>query len=153
MMNINTRTYIKQNFPDVSFAAIKNIDDEWMIIGKFCQVTPMKPGVWDLYICNNKNFNGGLGQRKVNNIARELQKHLLNRTLTICDGEAFVTLYGTEVISQNLKLLGIRRKRQVDPKVMEKLRKHRKQKTKKHSLAVGLPKGDISQITRKLSNG
>jgi hypothetical protein len=124
-MNINTKAYITQSFPDASSAAIKCIDDEWMLFGKFCCVTPMKPGVWDLWICNSNNLYGGLGQRKVNNIVRELEKTLLNRTLTICDGEAFVTLHDTELISQNLKLLGIRRKRRVDPKVMEELRKLR----------------------------
>ena len=127
-MNINTKAYISKSFPDVSLASIKCIDDEWMIVGKFCQVTPMKPGVWDLFICNPQNLYDGLGQRKVNYIARELKNTLLNRTLTICDGEAFVTLHGTEVISQNLKLLGIRRRRRVKAESMESFRKHKEKK-------------------------
>jgi hypothetical protein len=134
-MNINTKTYIAQSIPDVSFAAIKCIDDEWIIIGKFCRVTPMKPSVWDVWICDSNFPDAGLGQRKVNNIVRELEKTLLNRTLTICDGEAFVTLHDAEVISQNLKLLGIRRKRRANPKLMEELRKRRLGKDSDRSAA------------------
>jgi len=127
-MDINTRSYITRSLPDVSGAAIHKIDDEWMIVGKFCQVTPMKPGVWDLFICNPQSLYDGLGQRQVNYIAHELKKSLLNRTLTICDGEAFVTLHGTEVISQNLKLLGIRRRRRVKAESMQNLRKLKEKK-------------------------
>ena len=146
-MNINTKAYISKSFPDVSSASIKCIDDEWMIVGKFCQVTPMKPGVWDLFICNPQNLYDGLGQRKVNYIARELKKSLLNRTLTICDGEAFVTLHGTEVISQNLKLLGIKKKRVDSPETREKLIKriNHAKKTRPKRVAT-LPKGQSRSL-------
>ena len=120
----NTKAYIESEFPNVSRPSIKCIHDEWMIVGKFCQVTPMAPGVWDLFICNRDDFDAGLGQGKVNNIVNALKSHRQEAMYTVCNGEAFASLQGKEIIEDNLRLLGIKVKRKIKPETLEKMKKN-----------------------------
>ena len=97
----------------ISKTAIRKVDDEWRIVGKFCFVTKDDDGdVWDIWICSPSNLSAGLGRRKL--------KHILSgfnlptgEGFYEATGEAWGKVRGTGIILQNLDLLGIRKKRQL----------------------------------------
>ncbi len=87
---------------------------EWGITGKFCRVTP-EGNQWDVWLCNPKDIAAGIGTGKRNNIVEalgtDLNWHLLDR-------EAWA-IVPKERILDNLKALGIRRKRIVSDEQKE----------------------------------
>jgi len=94
----------------ISKSAVKQADDgEWQVIGRFCKVS-FDDAAIDLFICNPKDMVNGIGQKKVNNIIRGL-KSSVNVKFTELDGEAWAKVADKAVITDNLKLLGIRKKK------------------------------------------
>jgi len=114
----------------ISLKSIVRRDDEYVIQGKFCIIAPTGKNRWNIWICNPDDLYNGLGQRKVRNIAAKLFKSAVGMTFTELTGEGYGVVAGTKLILQNLKLLGIRKKRQVSPEValknMERLKEARK---------------------------
>ncbi len=105
----------------ISKTAIRQVDDEWRVVGKFCYVTKDETGdTWDIWICSPSNLVAGLGRRKVRNIISRLEsctgEHFHELT-----GEAWGKVRGTEIILQNLDHLGIRKKRQISEEQRRKL--------------------------------
>ena len=103
----------------LSRKAIIERDGEWVIQGKWCIAAPEADGIWDLWLCHPQDMAAGLGQRKVRNTLKTLQKSILAlktstgtafRELT---GEAWGKVAGTTLILANTAVLGIRRKRKV----------------------------------------
>ena len=87
---------------------------EWGITGKYCRITPLDGERWDLWLCNAENIEEGLRPRRLSNIIRILSEKMpatgLFRELT---GEAYTQHASTELILNNLALLGIFRKKQI----------------------------------------
>ena len=100
----------------ISSTVIQLRYDEWVIKGKFCIVAPDDEdgGVWDIWICNPDDIAAGLSQRRVRNITQALEStgKMEFNELT---GEAWGKVRDKEVILNNHKLLGIRKKRQITP--------------------------------------
>ena len=99
----------------ISKTCIKQADDgEWQVIGKWCKVSFLdnNPDHLDLFICNPKDMFNGLGTRKLKNIISGLSGACKTR-FTEVDGEAWGIVADKAVITDNLKLLGIRRKKVV----------------------------------------
>ena len=100
----------------ISKTAIQCIDDEWQIKGKWCYVAPddNNGNVWDIWLCNPNDIAVGLSQRRVRSINHALEStgKMEFNELT---GEAWGKVRDKEVILENLKLLGIRKKRIVSP--------------------------------------
>jgi len=105
----------------ISKTAIQCIDDEWRIKGKWCYVTPddEQGEIWDIWICNPENIAAGLSQRRFKSII-----HALESTGKVgfneLTGEAWGKVTDKSLILENLKLLGIRKKRQVSPEQISK---------------------------------
>jgi hypothetical protein len=83
----------------------------YMIQGKYCWIQYGGDGWWNVFICNSTNLAAGLGQRRVNRIARILSESPTTIAVRMLNGECDVWVQGTDLILQNLKLLGIRKKR------------------------------------------
>jgi len=97
----------------ISKTAIKQRDDgEWQVVGKWCAVSFDDDGSIDLFICNPKDMVNGLGQRKLNNTISGLKSKPTTK-FTELDGEAWAKVADKAVILDNLRLLGIRRKKVV----------------------------------------
>ena len=105
----------------ISNTAIQRFDDEWRIVGKWCYVaTDDEIGdVWDIWICNPNDIAKGLSQRRVRSIILALEStgKMKFNELT---GEAWGKVRDKDVILENLKLLGIRKKREVSPEQARK---------------------------------
>ena len=87
---------------------------EWGITGKYCRITPLDGERWDLWLCNPKNIAAGLGARRLNRIIRILSgKMPATGLFTELTGEAYTQHATTELILNNLALLGIFRKKQI----------------------------------------
>ena len=96
----------------------------YMIQGKYCWIqTAFDRGddIWNIWIGNPFDMAKGLGQRKVRNIARVLDETCVKTAYRELDGEADMWVVGTEGILQNLKLLGIRKKREISAGQREKM--------------------------------
>ncbi len=106
----------------ISLKSIVRRDDEYVIQGKFCVVAPIGNNKFDIWICNPDDLYNGLGQRKVRNIAAKLFKSEVGTTFTELTGEGYGVVAGTEIILQNLELLGIKKKRQISPENAVKLK-------------------------------
>lgn len=108
----------------ISKKAIVSRSGEYVVQGKFCVVAPKGNNTFDLWICNPDDLCNGLGQKKVRNIIRSLQKSTVGIEYRQLTGEADAKVQGTELILQNLKLLGIKKKRQISTETAEKLKAH-----------------------------
>jgi len=99
-----------QSFPMISPTAIQERDGEFVIIGKFCLIASLGGNRWDVWLCNPKNLIKGLSTRKLNVLLENLQQEA---GFTVLVGEAYTKVQGTELIENNLDLMGIRKRRQI----------------------------------------
>ena len=113
-----TKFELVQIFPKISPTAIKERDGEIVIIGKFCIVASLGGNQWDLWICNPKDITKGLTTRKIRILLRNLAQEASFTELT---GETYTNLQGADLISNNLDLLGIRKKRQLSEDQLQKM--------------------------------
>ncbi len=113
-----TKDDLLKIFPTVAPSAIKKIDDEYEIVGKFCRVIMFDDGTIDLWLCNPTDMFNGLSKRKLNSLVYALEvpvESTFNDTTTkpisfsVLDGEAWINLDLPDLILENLKLLGIRK--------------------------------------------
>jgi len=117
-------------FPAISSTAIQERDGEYVIVGKFCIITSQGGGRCDVWLCNSKDLAEGLSTRKLNILLKKLR---LKEGFTVLDGEAYAHCRGKKLIENNLKLLGIRKRRQITEKSRKKLvEQARKLKERKH---------------------
>jgi len=119
-----TKDDLLKTFPTVAPSAIKKIGDEYEIVGKFCRVIMFDDGQIDLWLCNPTDMFNGLSKRKLNSLVSALEvpvESTFNDTTTksisfnVLDGEAWINLDLSDLILENLKLLGIRKKRELTP--------------------------------------
>lgn len=122
-----TQTEIYNAFDGkLSRSAIKERDGEYVIQGKWCIAAPEEGGIWDIWICNPKDITAGLGQGKVRNILKTLQKSILALGTTVkssfkeLTGEAHGKVVGTAEILANTAVLGIRRKRKISQEQIDR---------------------------------
>jgi len=101
--------------------AIKNIDDEWQIVGKFCRVSVMD-GLIDIWLCSPGDMVSGLSPMKLTYMLKGL-KTSQEAKLTELDGEAYIQTRDKRDVLQNLSVLGIKRKRHVSEETVERLRR------------------------------
>ena len=106
----------------ISKTAIIKRDDEWIVKGKHCTLSLEDNYTIDVWICHPADLYSGLGQRKVRNILRILEKSPVGVQFIELTGEAHAKVQGTELILQNLKLLGIRKKREISQQTAQQLR-------------------------------
>jgi len=99
----------------VSRSAIRQESGEMVIRGKWCEITQVGDRL-DVFICNPDDMQAGLGQRKVTNIVRALEKTAQEGVFTVLNGEAYTQGLSVEIVCQHLSLLGIRKKRRVSEK-------------------------------------
>ena len=109
----------------IAKSAIQNIDDDWLVVGKYCRVGLDEDGQIDVWICNHKDIPAGLGTRKVKNILSSLNLTVKTPFMEL-NGEAWMKTRNKDLILRNLKLLGIRAKRQLSPEALEILRERMK---------------------------
>ena len=124
-----TKTEIFNFFEQkISKTAIKQCDDEWRVVGKWCYVALMENGWIDVWICNPKDLTNGLGQRKVNNIDSRLNPSMYER-VERANGENWYQTRDKNFVLLNLGIFGIRKKKQMSPEFMfkqaERLREYR----------------------------
>ncbi len=119
-----TKDDLLKTFPTVAPSTIKKIDDEYEIVGKFCKVIMFDDGTIDLWLCNPTDMFNGLSKRKLNSLVYALEVPVgstFNDTTTksisfnVLDGEAWINLDLPDLILENLKLLGVRKKRELTP--------------------------------------
>ena len=117
-----TKDDLLKTFPTVAPSAIKKIGDEYEIVGKFCRVIMFDDGTIDLWLCNPTDMFNGLSKRKLNSLVYALEvpvESTFNDKVTkpisfsVLDGEAWINLALPDLILENLKLLGIRKKREL----------------------------------------
>jgi len=117
-----TKDDLLRTFPTVAPSAIKKIGDEYEIVGKFCRVIMFDDGTIDLWLCNPTDMFNGLSKRKLNRLVSALKvpvESTFNDKVTklipfnVLDGEAWINLALPDLILENLKLLGIRKKREL----------------------------------------
>ena len=117
-----TKNDLLETFPTVSPSAIKKIDDEYEIVGKFCRIIMFDDWQIDLWLCNPANMSKGLSKRKLNNLVSALEvpvestlndKVIKPISFSVLEGEAWINLDLPDLILNNLKLLGIRKKREL----------------------------------------
>ena len=117
-----TKNDLLKTFPTVSPSAIKKIDDEYEIVGKFCRIIMFDDGQIDLWLCNPSNMVKGLSKRKLNSLVSALEVPVESTfrdkvtkpiSFNVLEGEAWVNLDLPDLILNNLKLLGIRKKREL----------------------------------------
>lgn len=112
-----------------SSSAYRCIDDEWQVAGKFCRAVYLGNGHWDVWLCNTADLDAGLSQRKIRSIAAGIAENGPVaggfRELT---GEGVYQRMLTAHLLQNAPLLGIKRRRSVNPeriqRVLEISRRH-----------------------------
>jgi len=117
-----TKNDLLKTFPTVSPSAIKIIDDEYEIVGKFCRIIMFDEWQIDLWLCNPTNMVKGLSKRKLNSLVSVLEvpvESTFNDQVTkpipfsVLEGEAWINLDLPDLILNNLKLLGIRKRREL----------------------------------------
>ena len=117
-----TKIDLIKTFPTVSPSAIKKIDDEYEIVGKFCRIIMFDDWQIDLWLCNPANMSKGLSKRKLNNLVSALEVPVESTfrdkvtkpiSFSVLEGEAWINLDLPDLILKNLKLLGIRKKREL----------------------------------------
>ena len=117
-----TKDDLLKTFPTVAPSAIKKIGDEYEIVGKFCRVIMFDDGTIDLWLCNPSNMVKGLSKRKLNSLVSALEvpvestfndKVIKPIPFNVLEGEAWINLDLPDLILNNLKLLGIREKREL----------------------------------------
>ena len=117
-----TKIDLLETFPTVSPSVIKKIDDEYEIVGKFCRIIMFDDWQIDLWLCNPANMSKGLSKRKLNNLVSALEvpvestfndKVIKPISFSVLEGEAWINLDLPDLILNNLKLLGIRKKREL----------------------------------------
>lgn len=132
-----TKSEVLMLFPTVSPSVIKKIEDEYEIVGKFCRVIIFDDGKIDLWLCNPKKMFNGLSKRKLDSLVKALEvptKGSLNDqtkesiSFTVVDGEAWLNLDLPDLILNNLKVLGIRKKRELSISQRQSLVKRLKKK-------------------------
>ena len=100
----------------ISETAISRRYNEWVIKGKWSIVSAWEDGWIDIWVCDVKNLpRGMLGERKLSNIQRGLLKTSAKLDFCRLTGEGYTQTRDKEVVLQNLKLLGIRKKRTLPP--------------------------------------
>ena len=117
-----TKNDLLETFPTVSPSVIKKIDDEYEIVGKFCRIVMFDDWQIDLWLCNPANMCKGLSKRKLNSLVSALEVPVESTfrdkvtkpiSFNVLEGEAWVNLDLPDLILNNLKLLGIRKKREL----------------------------------------
>ncbi len=109
-------------FPTVSPTAIHDTGGSYEIIGKFCSVVVFENGKIDLMLRDTSDPEKGLSKRKLKSLLSVLEvptkSSFSDQTkkpiaFTLADGEAWINLELPDLILNNLKVLGIRKKRKV----------------------------------------
>ena len=117
-----TKNDLLETFPTVSPSVIKKIDDEYEIVGKYCRIIMFDDWQIDLWLCNPANMDKGLSKRKLNSLVSALEvpvestfsdKVTKSISFSVLEGEAWINLDLPDLILNNLKLLGIRKKREL----------------------------------------
>ena len=117
-----TKNDLLRTFPTVSPSVIKKIDDEYEIVGKYCRIIMFDDWQIDLWLCNPTNMAKGLSKRKLNSLVSALEvpvestfsdKVSKSISFNVLEGEAWINLDLPDLILNNLKLLGIRKKREL----------------------------------------
>ncbi len=117
-----TKNDLLKTFPTISPSAIKVIDDEYEIVGKFCRIIMFDNGQIDLWLCDPSCMAEGLSKRKLNSLVSALEVPVESTfrdkvtkpiPFNVLEGEAWINLDLPDLILNNLKLLGIRKKREL----------------------------------------
>ena len=117
-----TKNDLLETFPTVSPSVIKKIDDEYEIVGKYCRIIMFDDWQIDLWLCNPANMFKGLSKKKLNSLVSALEvpvestfsdKVTKSRSGSVLEGEAWINLDLPDLILNNLKLLGIRKRRKL----------------------------------------
>lgn len=116
------------NFFDrkISKLAIQQIDGEWKVVGKWCRVGFDDDGTIDIRLCNPNDIAKGLGQRKLKIMLKGF-KSPAKTTFRELTGEAYTKTQDKQDVLENLRLLGIRKKRRVTDRQLLELRKGRRE--------------------------
>lgn len=97
-------------------------EGEWVVIGKYCIICLMDNDLIDIWLCSHDEIRNGLGQRLVRNRLKALKSPStkLARELT---GEAIVRTISKQDVLRNLRLLGIRKAREIPEEDIDAFKK------------------------------
>jgi hypothetical protein len=91
--------------------SITLVDDEMIVVGKFCRAAYLGDGFWDVWVCNYKNLRDGLSTRKVNAIYGRISDLGADTgPLRRLDGEGYYQRMPTEVFLCSAPVLGVRKR-------------------------------------------
>ena len=105
----------------ISKASILDVDQEWMVVGKYCRIGIDEDGQIDVWICNHRDLGKGLGTELLRNRLSAIFG-CTGTPYTELNGEGCGKLQNKDVILKNLRLLGIRAKRILSEEQKEVLR-------------------------------
>jgi len=98
---------LRELFSDkVSSSAFRKIDDEWMVVGKYGEITVLDSGKIDVFVRHPEREP--LGTRRINIICNSLAAYTLPGRMAKLDGEAWMQF--DELPDSAFKVLGVRRK-------------------------------------------
>ena len=104
-----------------SKVGIKLIDDEWRLVGKWCEIVPLEDGNWDIWFHDVRNPSAPLNGNRVNNIKSIIPREWPLIELT---GEMWVQVPLEELITISPLLrgvCGVRKKQTYSEEIKTKL--------------------------------
>ena len=105
----------------ISQSAIQFIDYEYMVVGKTCRISVDDNGEIDVFICNHDNLTEGLGVRSLRT-RLDAVKTPAARLVVELNGEGYIKTRDKDSILRAMRLLGIRKKKQVSQEVLDRLK-------------------------------
>ena len=105
----------------ISQSAIQFIDYEYMVVGKTCRNSVDDDGQIDIFICNHDNLYEGLGTRALRT-RLDAVKTPAARLVVELNGEGYIKTRDKDSVFRAMRLLGIRKKKQVSQEVLDRLK-------------------------------
>lgn len=105
----------------ISMKAIEWVDYEFMVVGKTARISVDETGEIDIFICNHHDLKEGLGTSALRNRLKALQDPAA-RLVVELTGEGYIKTRVKDKIYQNLKLLGIKRKKVMSQESIDKMK-------------------------------
>ena len=105
----------------ISQSAIQFIDYEYMVIGRTCRISVDDKGEIDIFICNHRNLTEGLGTRALRTRLDAVKTHAA-RLVVELDGEGYIKTRDKDSVFRAMRLLGIRKKKELSPEVLDRLK-------------------------------
>ena len=120
---MNTRAELEQVTQKAfSSTAYRSVDDEWIVVGRYCRCAYLGSDQWNVWICNPADLVSGLSQRKVRAIAARIADLLpLKGGFKELTGEGAYPSMSTADLLRSAPLLGIKKRRTANPEAVRRI--------------------------------